>query len=69
MEELKQRLIEVCNNSGLPLEAIVFVTKDLWRDAEDTLRSMKENAAAVQQENFVEPQEEVEGEPIKIEEV
>ena len=38
MEELKQKLLDVCNNSGLPLEAILFVTKDLWRDVESTLR-------------------------------
>lgn len=38
MEELKQKLIDVCNDSGLPLEAILFVTKDVYRDVEDTLR-------------------------------
>ena len=42
MEELKQKLLNVCNESGLPLEAIVFVTKDLWRDAQDTLLALKE---------------------------
>ena len=42
MEELKQKLIDICNESGLPLEAILFVTKDLWRDVEDTLRKLKE---------------------------
>ena len=42
MEELKQKLVDICNESGLPLEAILFVTKDLWRDVEDTLRSLKE---------------------------
>ena len=41
MEELKKKLITVCNESGLPLEAILFVTKDLWRDVEDTLRSLQ----------------------------
>ena len=41
MEELKQKLINVCNESGLPLEAILFVTKDLWRDVEDTIRTAK----------------------------
>lgn len=50
MEELKQKLLEVCNESGLPLEAIVFVTKDLWRDAEDTLRAAKANAEKKKQE-------------------
>ena len=42
MEELKQQLVDICNNSGLPLEAILFVTKDLWRDVEDTLRRVRE---------------------------
>lgn len=42
MEELKQQLIDICNNSGLSLEAILFVTKDLWRDVEDTIRRAKE---------------------------
>ena len=41
MEELKQKIINLCNESGLPLEAILFVTKDVWRDVEDTLRSYK----------------------------
>ena len=38
MEELKQKLLDACNTSGLPLEAIYYVTKDLWRDVEATLR-------------------------------
>ena len=41
MEELKQQLLDICNASELPLEAILFVTKDLWRDVEDTLRRVK----------------------------
>lgn len=43
MEELKQKLIDLCNGSGLPLEAILFVTRDLMRDVEATLRALKEN--------------------------
>lgn len=50
MEELKQKLINVCNESGLPLEAILFVTKDLWRDVEDTLRAAREQQAAAADE-------------------
>lgn len=42
MEELKEKLLKICNESGLPLEAIVFVTKDLWRDAADTLERFKQ---------------------------
>ena len=41
MEELKQKLLDICNASELPLEAILFVTKDLYRDVEDTLRRVK----------------------------
>lgn len=41
MEELKQKLLDACNESNLPLEAILFVTKDLYRDVEDTLRRVK----------------------------
>ena len=43
MEELKQKLLDNCNSSGLPLEAILFVTKDLYRDVEDTLRQFRAN--------------------------
>jgi len=42
MVELKKQLLKICNESGLPLEAIFFVTKDLWRDVEDTLRIAKQ---------------------------
>ena len=51
MEELKKKLIEDCNNSGLPLEAILFVTKDLWRDVKDTIDSAKkaEEKAMIEQ--------------------
>ena len=41
MEELKAKLLEDCNSSGLPLEAILFVVKDLYRDAEETFRAFK----------------------------
>ena len=51
MEELKQKLVDICNESGLPLEAILFVTKDLWRDVEDTLRNLKEKQEQEQNES------------------
>ena len=41
MDELKQKLLDACNASGLPLEAIYYVTKDLWRDVEATLNQYK----------------------------
>lgn len=50
MEKLKEELIDVCNASGLPLEAILFVTKDLWRDVQDTLESVKLKQASQEKE-------------------
>jgi hypothetical protein len=41
MEDLKVKLLEDCNSSGLPLEAILFVVRDLYRDVEDTYRNFK----------------------------
>lgn len=40
MNELKQKILDLCNSSGLPLEAMIYVLKDIWRDAEDTLRNI-----------------------------
>lgn len=50
MEELKQKLLDLCNESNLPLEAILFVTKDLWRDVESALRMAKMNSQPVIEE-------------------
>ena len=36
MEKLRLKLIEDINASGLPLEAIVFVIRDVYRDAQET---------------------------------
>lgn len=35
MEKLRLKLIEDINASGLPLEAIVFVVRDVYRDAQE----------------------------------
>lgn len=42
MEELKQKIIDLCNESGLPLDAIYFITKDVWRDVEAALRAYQD---------------------------
>lgn len=42
MNELKQQILDLVNNSGLPLEAIIFVVKDIWRDAEETYQAAKQ---------------------------
>lgn len=36
MEELKKQLLKDCNDSGLPLEAVYYLVKDLFRDVSDT---------------------------------
>ena len=53
MNELKQKILNLCNESGLPLEALIFILKDIWRDAEDTLRKLEE-AQKQQQEDIKE---------------
>ena len=58
MLELKQKLVDMCNQSGLPFEAIYFVIKDLWRDAEDTLRSAKDAEIAASKEENEQKEEE-----------
>lgn len=50
MYELKDNLLQICNESGLPLEAIVFVVRDLYRDVEDAYKRYKE--AVTQQEQL-----------------
>ena len=42
MEDLRDEILNTCNSSGLPLECIMFVLKDCWRDAESTLHTMKQ---------------------------
>lgn len=39
MNELRNKILNLCNESGLPLEAIIFIVKDIWRDAEATLQA------------------------------
>ena len=62
MEELKNKLYEAANTSGLPLEAIYFVAKDFFRDVDATyqnyLKQMEEikiTAAAQAQAQETEP--------------
>lgn len=38
MEELRLKLIEDLNACGLPIEAIVFVVKDVYRDVQEAFR-------------------------------
>lgn len=36
MEQLKLQLLQVVNESGLPLDAIYYVCKDFFRDVDNT---------------------------------
>ena len=36
MEQLKIKLLQVVNESGLPIDAIYYVCKDFFRDVDDT---------------------------------
>lgn len=43
MEELKNNLIKVLNNSNISLEAVLFVLRDVYHDAEAAYRQYKIN--------------------------
>ena len=53
MEQLKQDLLKIVNESGLPLEAIYYLVKDLFRDVDDAYQQALKRAAAekAQKEN------------------
>ena len=60
MTELKEQLLQLCNQSGLPLEAVMFVVRDLYRDVEETYRRYEEATAQAEQSASKEEQEETE---------
>lgn len=43
MDELKQKLIDTANASGLPFEAVYYVIKDFYRDATESYKSFLES--------------------------
>ena len=51
MEELRINLINAINTSGLPIEAVVFVVRDVYRDVNETFRKMTEEAKKASSEN------------------
>ena len=58
MEELKMQLLDLCNKSQLPVEALYFVIKDLYRDAEDLLRQVKMQNKMMANQTIVEEDDE-----------
>ena len=55
MEELRLNLINAINESGLSIEAAVFVVRDVYRDINETFRRMKEDSEKLIKENLEEP--------------
>ena len=51
MEELRINLINAINASGLPIEAVVFVVRDVYRDVNETFRKITEEAQKASFEN------------------
>ena len=51
MEELRINLINAINASGLPIEAVVFVVRDVYRDVNETFRKITEEAQKASSEN------------------
>ena len=52
MEQLKNKLLQVVNESGLPLDAIYYVCKDFFRDVDDTYQQflLKQKELKLQEE-------------------
>ena len=51
MEELRISLINAINESGLSIEAAVFVVRDVYRDVNETFRKMTEEVQKASSEN------------------
>ena len=64
MEQLKQQLLQLVNQSNLPLEAIYYVVKDFYRDVDDAykqaLQQQMAQAKAAQEAALAQPKEEEE---------
>lgn len=58
MEQLRLKLMQAVNESGLPLEAIFYVTKDFFRDVDEAYRRMLIESQRQQFENKEEGKEE-----------
>ena len=58
MNELKTKLLQVVNESGLPLEAILFVVRDLYRDVDETYRNYIQQMEQQKKEGTLEEEDE-----------
>ena len=55
MEEFRLKLFEVCNESKLPIEAIYFVVKDVFRDVQDAYKEYQAQRANALKNQVEEP--------------
>ena len=49
MEQLKQKLLQIVNESKLPIDAIYYVCKDFFRDVDDAYQQFLLNQKEQQQ--------------------
>lgn len=63
MEELRLKLIDDLNSSGLPLEAIMFVVRDVYRDVQEAFKDYQIQKAKMpkQEESIKDIETEIEG--------
>ena len=45
MDELRQTIVTAVNNSNLPIDAVYYVMKDIWRDVYEMHEKEKKNAS------------------------
>ena len=45
MDELRQTIVTAVNNSNLPIDAVYYVMKDIWRDVYEMHESVLKNAS------------------------
>lgn len=45
MDELRQTIVTAVNNSNLPIDAIYYVMKDIWRDVYEMHENALKNAS------------------------
>ena len=58
MDELRQTIVTAVNNSNLPMDAVYYVMKDIWRDVYEMHENALKNTASSKTESTSETTEE-----------
>ena len=58
MEQLKNKLLQAANESGLPLDAIYYVCKDFFRDVDDAYKNFLQQEEMQKIQNHEQQEEE-----------